>query len=80
MKTILVLKPTIDNSSKRFCKNCGTDISHKRKDAIFCCKDCCNTYHEIHDDRESYKTWHDAIVEGFNVRGNNYVTNSIRRR
>jgi hypothetical protein len=32
---------------KRSCKNCGTDISHKRSDAKFCQSSCRKRYHEL---------------------------------
>lgn len=76
MKSILVLKPTINPLEKRFCQNCGTDISHKHKNAKFCCHSCCDAYHESLG-KPTHVTWHDQIVEGNRTRTNNYLTNTI---
>lgn len=46
MKTIIV-KNQVPIKEKRVCLNCGTDISHKRRDAKFCCSACYNGFHGI---------------------------------
>lgn len=53
MKTIYVTKPS-QEKAKRVCKNCGVDISHKRKGAEFCCKTCYRAYNSITNEFSRY--------------------------
>ena len=46
MRIILVKNPITINATRR-CLNCGTDISHKRKDARFCCPACYEGYYGL---------------------------------
>lgn len=42
MKVIIVAKHS--EKEVRRCKNCGRDITNKRKDAQFCCTECREGY------------------------------------
>ena len=44
MSKVIVVKQETDGKAVRRCKNCGKDISNKRKDAQFCCKICYMSY------------------------------------
>lgn len=77
MKSIIVLKPTINPLEKRFCKNCGADISHKRKGAMFCCHSCCDAYHEDYENKTKHVTWHDNVIQGHKVRTNRWLDNNF---
>ena len=44
MPRVFLVKQKTDEQPVRRCKNCGKDISNKRKGAEFCCKICYMSY------------------------------------
>lgn len=44
MSKVILVKRTTDEQPVRRCKNCGKDISDKKKGAQFCCKICYASY------------------------------------
>lgn len=40
MPKVILVKQKTDEQPVRRCKNCGKDISNKRRDAEFCCPIC----------------------------------------
>ena len=46
MPRVFLVKQKTDEQPVRRCKNCGKDISNKRKGAEFCCKTCWVSYNQ----------------------------------
>ncbi len=44
MGKVLIVKKTTNEQEVRRCKNCGMDISNKKKTAQFCCRTCWQSY------------------------------------
>lgn len=50
-RTFIVKKATKDTTkNRRFCLNCGKDISNMHERAKYCCQECGMAYREMHND------------------------------